>query len=480
MPTEAVIRDAIARELELIEPGMSLVRTEFPLPNSEGSRGAVDIVAYDRYNQVVVIEIKRSNTTAREALHELHKYTELLMAELNVAPEDIRCILISTQWAELTRPFTSYVRNSAFNTLGLSAYVNDDATDIRLTPVAPLDDPVSVRLTTASEILLYSEEVNRDKAFQKISPLLDEIGCPSHIGIRLNRELPFPGFPFGLYLVLGTIMPEDPAVRVLDYLCDDVPDDSLEANGDVWEYRALCHLNSQSLGLAEDIEIGYPEKFRYLTSTQGKWQITAIERAGAFKAQRAILSDSVISEIVGGGTGLSVTFFRKRSSPRFTGAWKASTVDALNMLSGNDFWAQALRLWIDEFEAEQHLDDVLFHIYNPTNFLKPFAYAPPSQYMEYAPMLAVSIVKSETDEFCRGIQGELVWDGTITAESVIECVRDICGEPWMAATLPVDPSTDSELLARLKLRYALFEIYPDKTAIHDVYRHRRVVWVDFK
>ena len=77
-PTETDLRDHVAADLTLLEAGLTLVTTEFPLPNAVGTRGRVDILARDRHGMWVVIELKRSNTSAREALHELAKYVELL------------------------------------------------------------------------------------------------------------------------------------------------------------------------------------------------------------------------------------------------------------------------------------------------------------------------------------------------------------------------------------------------------------------
>lgn len=65
------LRNELAGRLEMLEPGLQLVATNYPLPNAHGTRGFVDILAHDRHRATVVIEIKRSNSTAREALHEV-------------------------------------------------------------------------------------------------------------------------------------------------------------------------------------------------------------------------------------------------------------------------------------------------------------------------------------------------------------------------------------------------------------------------
>jgi RecB family endonuclease NucS len=84
-PDESLIRDAIAARPTLIEAGPSLVESNYHLPNSEGTRGYVDVLARDQHGAFVVIEVKRSDSTAREAIHEVLKYCELLRASRGLA-----------------------------------------------------------------------------------------------------------------------------------------------------------------------------------------------------------------------------------------------------------------------------------------------------------------------------------------------------------------------------------------------------------
>ena len=51
--TEANIRDHIAAHLDLIEPGLALVDSEFHLPNQQGASGFLDIFARDAAGKLV-------------------------------------------------------------------------------------------------------------------------------------------------------------------------------------------------------------------------------------------------------------------------------------------------------------------------------------------------------------------------------------------------------------------------------------------
>lgn len=59
------IRRYLARHLELLERGLTLLKEEFPLANPAGAGGRIDILARDSFGQFVLIEIKRSDKAAR-------------------------------------------------------------------------------------------------------------------------------------------------------------------------------------------------------------------------------------------------------------------------------------------------------------------------------------------------------------------------------------------------------------------------------
>ena len=81
MADESKIRDYFSENLHMIEDELTLIDKEYYLPNAEGASGKVDILAKDRFGHYVIIEIKKSDKTAREALHELYKYIALMRLE---------------------------------------------------------------------------------------------------------------------------------------------------------------------------------------------------------------------------------------------------------------------------------------------------------------------------------------------------------------------------------------------------------------
>ena len=71
--SEADIRDFLAKNLDMIEPGLMLQKKEQYLKNDNGASGFVDIFARDQKGRIVIIEIKKSDAAARQGLQELGK-----------------------------------------------------------------------------------------------------------------------------------------------------------------------------------------------------------------------------------------------------------------------------------------------------------------------------------------------------------------------------------------------------------------------
>lgn len=108
--TESEIRDIIADNLQCIEPGMVLIDTEHYLPNYKGTKGFADILAKDCKDHLTVIEVKKSNSTAREAIHEVFKYLEGVKINKGLRDDEIRLLILSTEWESCSFLFLLFVR----------------------------------------------------------------------------------------------------------------------------------------------------------------------------------------------------------------------------------------------------------------------------------------------------------------------------------------------------------------------------------
>lgn len=84
--SEAQMQQALARQPELIEPGLTLLDRELPT-----GVGGIDLYARDREGRLVVVELKRGKAT-QEAVHQLSRYVERVQEDTGC---EVRGILAS-------------------------------------------------------------------------------------------------------------------------------------------------------------------------------------------------------------------------------------------------------------------------------------------------------------------------------------------------------------------------------------------------
>ena len=154
---EDKIRDYLADNLEIIEKGLIFVKKEYKLPNSIGAGGRIDLVARDVYGHVVVIEIKRSDQAARQALNEIHKYTALFKVSQGLDERSLRLIVVSTDWHELRLPLSEFAETSQYPVEGvlITAGIDGVVTQVSKIDLARRLGPVRIsRVTVHADYLV--------------------------------------------------------------------------------------------------------------------------------------------------------------------------------------------------------------------------------------------------------------------------------------------------------------------------------------
>ncbi len=159
--SEADLRDHVAARLETLEPGLELTKIEYDLPNPDGAGGRVDIVALDRLGHVVVIELKRSDRSARATLNELSKYVSLLINEARVPKEAIRCMVLSTDWHELRLPLSFFAATAGVHVEGLCVVRASDGVAYENVELIPITD--QPQLSPEVSLFQYPSVARRDE-----------------------------------------------------------------------------------------------------------------------------------------------------------------------------------------------------------------------------------------------------------------------------------------------------------------------------
>ena len=112
---ESALRDLIAQKISQLKPGLTLLQKEQYIPGEPGTKSFIDLYARDENGRHVLIELKRSNTAARQALHEVSKYVEQVKQHFGAKDSEIFAIIASTEWGELLLPFSRFCEDAGFS-----------------------------------------------------------------------------------------------------------------------------------------------------------------------------------------------------------------------------------------------------------------------------------------------------------------------------------------------------------------------------
>lgn len=362
---EIEVRDYLYKNIHLIESDLQVLDKEYHMPNSEGASGRIDILAQDKYNNLVVIEIKRSDQASREALHEVHKYVHLLKKNLGAFSEDIRIMVVSTEWRELFGAFKEFVSSTPFMASGYEAKVLSDST-ISVEKLELPKDSISRKLSRHHMAYLFEDNLSRDEAIKAAKKYfgLKELKDYVILSCEIGKAIPYP---YCLYLAIRRMS--------LDFFESKVDETSLEEYREVYNdyseeafsYLEGAFMSQLPLELnSDETEISYPEKFHNMMM-EG-WSVTEIYRSGFFKIDPRMTIDFVIHEISSYDQSNLVVFranFNTSNSSKLT----SIKYSLLEVVKGIRAWENKT-IDIMETLAKNTDTEVKIYVYNPMNILQ--------------------------------------------------------------------------------------------------------------
>ncbi|WP_433420791.1 endonuclease NucS domain-containing protein [Microtetraspora malaysiensis] len=463
-PRESVIRDLLKENLHVIEPGLRLVKSEFPLANAHGTRGSIDILARDQYGMWVVIELKRLNSTARQAVHEVAKYTELLCREKQLPADRIRAIIIALdpQWSELLTPVSNLARDWSYDLRGYQLTIARDGTPLNAERVSLLEHPFGHALTPIQFVYFFNSPEDRDQGWKKIIRYASEAHAHDIAGADLHYIGPsgIIRAPYALYCAIGRIdsrlVPPGTDVDEAENWDEEEPDDHPYP----LEYAALCHIcaNVFAVGTVED---GSPDEFVNLVN-HPNWELEGLRGSGAYTPSELLEEQDILRALKGQDGGAQV-LFDGSANTKIASRWAAFREAALNSLAGNTDWTMLVGEWLDKVADLPQPYDVALHVYNPCDLLSTIVFGAPGNLAEHEPMvLGFAVSHTEGVEQFR-IQGQLQWGGARTP-NLEQCVMSVYRDPiiWgIARNQGVVWQHDQALLDLLGLRYVIYEIVSD-------------------
>lgn len=414
---ENKIRDFLALNIEILGKNLTIVDKEFPLKNPDGAGGSIDLLAKDQFGHFVIIELKRSDQAARAALHELAKYTALLRSQMGLRRDQLRVMLVSTEWHELAVPFSEYLEVCVVPTEGVQIAVDPQGVVLSTAPFKPIDISEPLSLSRMQDIVLFESEADRNCALAKFvssaaQALLSDFSVFNLDYSGGNKQVIYP---YGLYLVFSSPLEgldgSDAATLKGEIDWDDDLEE-LDENFLVEFRRCLGPLGDES-------GIGYPEKLAKIESDG--WRVTVVHRAGRYAGNTALVPDDALILEAKKTEGGAAFYYARVASPKFGPGWGKVKTDIKLVLLGDAKWTRIVLALLDEIEKKHPSATVSISVYNLANIVfglvKYFRFGDQS----YLPTLQLVVEDiGETNIYFGG----LAWTGQLTRMSGSEWIRE--------------------------------------------------------
>ena len=388
--SEFKIRDNLASNLKVINSDYRLVEKEHYLPNSQGTRGFVDILATNSKEQYVIIEIKRTNASSREAIHEILKYIEGIKVNNGVNEDEIVVVIVSTEWKELIVPFSSLVARKTCNVIGYHIDVDEDFNILSAKPVTPFPLENDRILSDLHMTYRYCSKRRMQEGIRSISSCYEVKGVFDYIILVMT---PPEGLADKESAYLKQFLPNDAVIPSYKYmlytssmlLADEVylgfinedPELQEEFDHSIFEtlkgtdkknyLYELTVLDRQPFPEKDYVEIGTPAKLTQDYLDCG-WKIEEVIRFGKLKAN-SLLSDDVLINELKGHTGTNHSFYNKKISNHSIHSFTKIRSEVTNCLQDNPIWQGGINNALNFIERE--LKNTEFngeiYIYHPCN-----------------------------------------------------------------------------------------------------------------
>lgn len=440
---EAALRDLLASQITALEEGLVVLNTEKYIPSTIGTRSFIDILAKDARGRWVLIELKRSDAASREAIHEIYKYVEAVKGHLRARDDEIRAIIVSTEWKELLVPFSRFVHDTSISVSGVKISVSEPDKAISTEFIQPLELTSGRVLSPWHEISLYTSEGRLAEGIASYDASCKAKGINDYVMVELKAPEGFyessvlstaaslqeirgstgelteeeiadvagkmDRLDHMIYFVLQLQTAEEylEMIRVDPEQHEEAKEFPSHMEGD----ELLCSLQGYALDAIPKVdrdyfEIGYPAKFRSKLLVDEAWTITKVHRRGAFARNTVLTDETILGEIKGdagtSGQGLKRTI---RLSDKAEFAQLLKDVD--EALPNNPVWAGMVRAQLEEARTEFPGGTAETSIFAPSTGLMTLFFATTQESgISYVPSYTI-LIRNDAD-VCRAYVGELL------------------------------------------------------------------------
>ncbi|RZJ90593.1 MAG: DUF91 domain-containing protein [Chryseobacterium sp.] len=456
---EHIIRDWLVVNLEFIEPGLQLIEKEHYLPDEMGSSGFIDILCKDVYNNFVIIEIKRSDTAARQTFTEVLKYAALIQNKYSARDSEIRIIILSTHWNEILRAFSHLCFKSNFAINGYQLFINEQ-TKIPQTKeeIIPLSSRTFYRkFAYHQDLFFFFSKEKRQKAHEILNEKLQIAEAFDYVTVDIDAPVGKQTiYPYAINAAYQKRSKEEllhsiSLLNGMDHL--DMEESEFESEKEYVNYLDQVFTVALEMGSHKDsFEAGYGEKFESVIGVQG-WQITSINRYGIFKSDPRYSDDLLIRELKGHDGNSSnkfVGFSESAQKERI----KEIRLECQHSLNHTPHWAEFIDYVFADLEKSKKKFKIIADIYNPDSIVTALYFALIKANPDYLPLFLV-VVDYPEDNRTVFYKGEVLSTGNRQTLKLFTSTnsKDIADELTRVMIMP-----DNEMDAfRMGLHYSIQE-----------------------
>lgn len=439
---EDELRDLISEQLAVIDPGLQLLDIEAFVPNEIGTRSFIDILARDRNDRWVLIEVKRSNASAREAIHEIYKYVEAVKVHFGARDDEIRTFVLSTEWKELLVPFSRFVEDTSISVIGKSISIDEGTRSLTADTIEPVVITGGRVLSAWHEISLYQSSERLADGIASYDSSCKAKSITDYIMVVLRapagfHEAAVQSTAASLNLIHGgSGEPDEQEVaklaadmEQLEHMIYFVPqlqsaehylkiirsDPDLREEVEEWADsmegdELLCSLQGYALDAQPKVdrdylEIGYPAKFKNKILEDEGWIVQEIIRRGAFSRNNNLSDEIILGEICG-DAGTSGQGLKRTVALSNTADCAQLLKDVKECLPNNPVWQTMVRHQVEEAQADYPACTMDVSIFAPsTGMMTLFFATTQDERFRYIPNYNLAV--KEGDDLRRMYVGEL-------------------------------------------------------------------------
>lgn len=390
---ENELRDLVCERIGVLGEDLILLDKEKYLPNKLGTKGFIDIYAKDKQNNHVLIELKRSNQAARQALHEVMKYAEGVKSHFGANDDEIRIIIASTEWSELLVPFSSLAHSIQFSLKGI--YIKLDGRDISVETIQPLKYNKGRFISPEYDVFWYRDELNLNEGILSVIKVLTGAGVYDFLITILKADKPIASsskerrvgvikdimrmnklkvidsdaelFSYIVFLSAQAMS----ASEHLDIIKKTKPDEVIESVTEtivgLEEEEQIDYLRNYSFDLenieSDYYEIGNPAKFILYFNTPGT-NLHKLIRKGFFELNENLSDDVILAELKG-TKGNSAQNLQANISINCKQKLSNLKEAAQDLLETNLVWQNQILQILAEIEKKHPDSTIELNIYHP-------------------------------------------------------------------------------------------------------------------